>query len=98
MSLPNKISINCLNCLDGGIFDNNNKLLIPCTNCAADNNWYWNGIRCYGSQGKEEFNAQDITTNAYILFYKCRNLPIENCLKNIPEECHELFLELVDLN
>jgi hypothetical protein len=96
--LSNQNSINCLNCKSHAIYDNNNKLLIPCTNCAAENDWYWNGQRCYGCQDREELNDRDITVNAYLLFYKSRGLPIDTCLNNIPEECHELFLELVNCN
>ena len=89
----------CLNCLSYGIFDNNNnKLLTPCINCANDNNWIWNGKKCYGACNKIEINNEDLSINTYKIFYKERKYSVEYCLNIIPEECHKKFLELVDLN
>lgn len=96
--LTQKQETTCLNCLAHGIFDNNNKLLTPCLNCAMDNNWIWNGKKCYGASEKIEFNDYDIVINAYYIFYVSRGFKVKDCLKKIPEECHQKFLEIVNFN
>jgi len=84
----------CLNCLTYGIFDNN-KLLTPCINCAADNDFHWNGKKCYGASNKIEINDEDFAINVYYIFYVSRGFTVQDCLKKIPEECHKKFLELL---
>jgi hypothetical protein len=38
----------CLNCKEYAIIENINEIIIPCSNCARDYNYLWNGIRCMG--------------------------------------------------
>ena len=40
----------CLNCRGYGIVEND-IVILPCSNCACNNGYEWNGHRCYGVCG-----------------------------------------------
>jgi hypothetical protein len=40
----------CQNCKGYGIVENG-VVILPCSNCACDNGYEWNGRRCYGVCG-----------------------------------------------
>ena len=40
----------CANCYGHGIVENG-VVILPCSNCACDNGYEWNGRRCYGVCG-----------------------------------------------
>jgi len=61
--------ITCPNCISYGVFENN-KLKVPCLNCANDNNFTWGGMRCYGSLGDGEINSEEFAYNIYSLRYQ----------------------------
>lgn len=67
---PNSMDM-CSNCKAYGKIEYG-IVVLPCTNCAKENNWTWNGKKCYGSLGDGEVNEIDLIVNAYHLFYKCR--------------------------
>ena len=52
-NLQNKIQDRgCGNCKAHAIWDDDwQNILIPCANCAEDNNYMWNGVQCLGFSG-----------------------------------------------
>ena len=49
-SQTDSISDMCRNCVGNGIVENG-IVILPCSNCAANNGYEWNGRRCYGVCG-----------------------------------------------
>ena len=62
----------CPNCISYGVFENN-KLKVPCLNCANDNNFMWQGKICYGSLGDGEIDTEEFANNIYFLRYQHRH-------------------------
>lgn len=67
---PNSMEI-CKNCKTYGKIEYG-IVVLPCTNCATENNWTWNGKKCYGSQGDGELNEIDLINIVYNIFYISR--------------------------
>tara|TARA_Y100000389_G_C17184838_1_gene375850 strand:+ start:27 stop:401 length:375 start_codon:yes stop_codon:yes gene_type:complete len=59
-------TISCSNCYHYGVYDIFGNLSIPCTNCAEDNSWTWDGKKCYGSMGQ---GAENSIQNLVMLKY-----------------------------
>jgi hypothetical protein len=99
--------VTCLNCISYGVFENN-KLKVPCVNCANDNNFTWGGVRCYGSLGDGEIDTEEFANNMYFLRYLNRHQVfredamenkttcIDEMIKGIPQEAITIFINLVN--
>ena len=86
----------CHNCSRYGIFEGN-KLIVPCTNCVADSGWYYNGKRCFGTQnGIQELSPEQLSAIIYRNNYIQWKFDKEKCLQNLPTECHQHFLEIIE--
>lgn len=80
--------VTCLNCRAYGIFEDFGKILtVPCTNCARDNNFTWNGNRCYGAQNAEELGAQAYALTVYEVQYLNRHSKFMEIAKNNNTTC-----------
>ena len=56
----------CLNCQEYGQVDNN-EVIIPCSECARQNGYDWNGKKCYGATGRS--NYQEATLEELLMAY-----------------------------
>lgn len=97
----------CVNCLTYGKVVEG-KIILPCQNCAMENNWIWNGKRCYGSSiivGEEgEASIDELVQNLYFNIRqreavkeiaKTNNISLdEYCKTMIPEEAKVYYDEL----
>ena len=97
----------CPNCISYGVFENN-KLKVPCLNCANENNFMWQGKICYGSLGDGEIDTEEFANNMYFLRYLNRHQVfredamenkttcIDEMIKGIPQEAITIFINLVN--
>ena len=97
----------CINCLEYGKVVEG-KIILPCQNCAMDNNWMWNKKRCYGVSvyvgNKEEACIDELIQNLYFNIRereviketaKINNISLdEYCKTMIPEEAKVYYDEL----
>ena len=99
----------CLNCVTHGTTKKVNEtmeVILPCSNCAQDKGYMWNGKRCFGVSGfstGRESTAEELA-NVWYYLIRDRYEPSETidgftfdeyAKKNIPEECHPFYDELV---
>ena len=97
----------CDNCLAYGRVVEG-KIVLPCQNCALENNWMWNGKRCYGVSvfvgNNEEATIEELVQNQYFEIReregikeiaKKNNISLdEYCKTMIPKESRVYYDEL----
>jgi hypothetical protein len=99
----------CLNCVTHGITEKKDetiKVILPCSNCAQDKGYMWNGKRCFGVSGFSTGRESTAEELAKIWFYMIqdRHEPGEKidgltfdefAKKSLPEECHPFYDDFV---
>ena len=61
----------CRNCKAYGVWDDDwQNIIIPCANCAEDNNYMWNGTQCLGISGLSASEKREQTSEEFAFIIK----------------------------
>ena len=101
----------CGNCKTSGVWErlsNQNILVVPCTGCAEDNNWTWNGRICLGVSGisanenreqtVDEFAGliYDIIQPRYDMNIEAQRDEFNEYLNSVPDEVKSKYKNLCE--
>ena len=84
----------CKNCETYGVMEED-KVIMPCTNCARDAGFMWNGSRCFGSQGDGEVTSREYAEIYFYMVSQREGMTHEKCIELIPEESRVYYLILI---
>ncbi len=66
--LPTINTHNCKNCISYGVINYHDTIIVPCSGCAQDRGWEWNGFsRCYGVNGISAQYKRGATLKEHVL-------------------------------
>ena len=97
---------NCPNCETYGVINNDDTIIVPCSGCAQDKGWEWNGFTNYGvnsisSQYKRSATINELVLSVFLIIrprflenpYGLDGLTVDQHLLNtmIPDEGKELY-------
>ena len=85
----------CSNCKAyGSMVDDN--VVMPCTNCARESGYVWNGVRCLGAQGNGEVTPWELARIYFELLQTQHHTTHENNLSILPEESKAYYQGFVN--